>query len=129
MSSTNREPGFEVLEEPAKPSDTALSVAGLCGLIRVCGKAGVRELRFGNLHVIFDRPVEEDEHRQSAASPNPPAAAAAGETQDKTFAEDLEKREAKLRQEQADRMILEDPDQFEDLLALGELVDEPKRAQ
>lgn len=95
-------------------------VSELCALIKACGESGVTELSFGTLRVQFtpvtmreqSQPV--DYQTEGALPINP----VVSESDEKEAIADSELR---LREEQLAKMLLEDPVQFEKLLAAGEL--------
>lgn len=112
------------------PEKTTLSTAQVCSILKASAKAGVSELKFGNLHVKFGRPAEtptQDYLEQRFVQQNPAIAPVVNltEEQHKQLAKlSLEDDELHTREDQLARALVEDPMLYEELLAKGELTDE-----
>lgn len=97
-----------------------LTPADVCAIIKACGEAQVRVLKFAGLYVRFDKTVE---NAVVAASPPVPEAEIS-ETTQKIHEEALAQDEVRLKQDQLDQMWIENPQEAERLLLAGELEDE-----
>lgn len=97
----------------------------LSKIIKACKEAKVKELRLGDLHVIF----EIIEPKIEATIPQPPSSQEAKIKAEELARNFLEKQEFETKEERLARMALEDPAQFEDLMASGDLEDGGKEIQ
>lgn len=103
-------------------------------MIETSAKAGVSELKFGDLHVKFGRPTENivgmsipPQYHYPFVQQNPasPSKNDLSEDQHNQQAkESLEVDEIRLREEQLALALVEDPVRYEELLREGELSDD-----
>jgi hypothetical protein len=94
---------------------TRLSAADVCVIIESCSKHGVSDLSFGDLKVTFKgHPIAQEITGFTELTP---------ELQEVVAAEVLERDELKLKQELLERMMVEDPVEYENMLTAGDLTD------
>lgn len=110
-------------------SEKKLSSSAIERIIKTCGEVGVSELKFGDLHVRFDKPVnraQEDRDFRSEVSETPFSQpdTEISAIQEQAYKESLERDEVALREEQLSQMFIEDPAQAERLLLDGKLSEE-----
>jgi Tfp pilus assembly pilus retraction ATPase PilT len=108
-----------------------LSSREVCLILDSSAKAGVSELRFGDLHVKFGGPAEirisgdlppyPFVKQSSAIAPVVDLTEAQHEKQNK---DSIEMDEILLREEKLARALVEDPSEYERLLERGELSDD-----
>jgi hypothetical protein len=106
-----------------------LSSRDLSAIIKVCGESRVAELKFGDLHVRFDTPVEQvmrlygDQIREAAANSTPSNRpdTAISAIQDHLAQESLERDEFDVKEDRLAQMIIENPLEAERLLIEGKL--------
>lgn len=96
-------------------------------LVKICSKSRVKELKLGELHVIFD--TIEPKLETTISQPPIHVPEYVVEKAEKLASSQLFKQETETRDEQLSRMILEQPSVFEDLLAMGDLEDGGEKAQ
>lgn len=110
-----------------------LSIDDACRILGASAKAGVIELKFGDLHVKFGRPAENVEVRAAQAPQTfmqqeppvtAPVKALTDEQHTKLAALALEQSELQHREDQLARALVEDPMLYEELLRQGDLSDE-----
>lgn len=82
----------------------------LRGILETCGEFKVSKLSIGDLHLEFS---------QSERVQAPPPATEIAAQERMAVLQD----EQKIKQDQLENMLLEDPEQYEELLLRGELVD------
>lgn len=92
-----------------------VKVKELCELIKVCGEAGVAELKFADLHVTFVLSKAPDEVALGYEQPI---------IKDESEAEVILRDEVKLKEDQLDLALIERPGEYERMLMSGELEDE-----
>jgi hypothetical protein len=97
------------MEQPVR---SKLNVKDLCELIRISGEAGVKELHFGEVRVIF-----KEEKALVTEIPTTIGISPANNVRE------LERSEQDIREDQLSMALLENPAEYERLLAAGELED------
>lgn len=99
-----------------------LSTKEVCRIIKLGKKAGLSELKFGELHVSFKSPIEQvaKATMRQPRIPSVPVKAPTENTQKEALAQD----ELRLREDQLAMALIEDPVRYEQLLRDGELSDE-----
>ena len=104
---------------------TLLTSQEVCSIITVCGKSGVSVLKFGDLHVEFDKQIEPIAPEPQTGGPvPPPPPAPPAEIVDNVAKDSLVSDEIALREEQLLMMLIEDPHEAEKLILQGELADD-----
>lgn len=100
-------------------------VKDMTEIIKIASKHNVKEIRIGEIHVIFRGSVKKKQDNLFVQPPslNPEMKAKAELLQSQT----LEKNEFETREAQLARMLLEDPLQYEELLSSGDLEDDVTR--
>ena len=93
-------------------------VDGICRIIEVCGKSGVREFNLGKMKLLFGNVVQAPTLEPIFI---PEAIERAVESQAR---ESLEKEEIRSKSDELEQMVIEDPARFEELLKSGDLGDE-----
>ena len=91
-------------------------VDGICRIIEVCGRSGVREFHAGRIKLLFGNVVQAPDLEPLFI---PPAVERAIETQTR---ESIEKEEINLKREELEQMVIEDPARFEELIRSGDLI-------
>lgn len=117
-------PGAFTLGPPEKCLFTAEE---LCGIIKACGEAQVVELKLGDLYVRFGQQPVPEAPANEVQSPAPTPEAAISATQnelEKEAERALTQDEVKLREDQLDMALLENPLLYEELIAKGEVEDD-----
>lgn len=115
-----------------KPTETELSSVDLCPILEASAKAGVTELKFRGLHVVFGRTAEQvvtmDPRFGLPAYPfvqQPPAAKTemdlSAEQHKLIRKQYLENAETNLREDQLAELLVTNPQLYEELLQKGEL--------
>jgi hypothetical protein len=103
----------------------------ICAIIRQCGESGVSELTFGSLSIRF----ASENKRGDLSSPEIAHHGISHSTTDYIFDDSfkksdeedkriLEEEEIRMREDQLSMALIEDPAQFEKLLAAGDLENE-----
>lgn len=91
-------------------------VTELSKLIRICGKAGVAELKIADFHVTFSKSKAPDEVASGLEQPS--------FITDEKETDILLKDEIRLRADQLDLALIERPHEYEQMLFSGDLEDE-----
>lgn len=102
-----------------KRASAPLTPEGVCLIIKECKDAGVSSLTWGDLTVHFGAFVQPIREPEAA----PPATA---EQIAKVAKSTLDEDEQALREMQLEILKLEAPEEYENLVALGDLYDDPK---
>jgi len=90
----------------------------VCAIIKICSESGVRELSFGGLKVSFGRHANEVLALDNTyAAPQAIHEAQAIEASQKA----IEQEELSTKEEQLSQMMIEDPLEYEAMVARGEL--------
>jgi hypothetical protein len=105
-----------------KAEKSILTPAEVCAILKACGEAQVRVLKFANLYVQFDKKVE-PARTAVAEAPAPTTEAEISETNQKIHEDALAQDEQAVRQDQLDQMWIENPLEAERILLAGELED------
>lgn len=116
---------------PVAPK-TVLKSDEVCAILKACGENGVRVLKFADLYVQFG-PKPAPARQSSEISPtdvrateNPPSPdTEMSETATKIDQTTLDQLELQAKQDRLERMMLEDPAEYERLMASGDLTDAP----
>jgi hypothetical protein len=87
-------------------------ISQICKLIEVCGNCGVSELRFENLHVIFNNNKTVDMEIPATIGIAP-----------ENNVKEIEKSEQDIREDQLAMALIENPAEYERLITAGELED------
>lgn len=98
-------------------SENVLSSQDICEIIKTCGESGVVDLEYGNLRISFqarNEPCQDELHYQS---PGPVTAIPKVMEEDNLIRPD----EMSVKEDELANMIIEDPLQYEALLANKEL--------
>ena len=101
--------------------EKSLTPEGVCRILETAARVGVRELKFSTLHFFLGSDVTT---AQSLGSPPAPAPEMA-DTHQKIAEDALVQDEIAVRESQLAQMFIEDPMRAEQMLAEGDLVDEP----
>lgn len=88
-----------------------LNISEICGLIKACSEAEVKEITFGDLHISF----------ASKAIEAPTEQAIAGTETPKNIEQEIEYQELAVKEDQLAHMLAEDPAGYERLRIAGEL--------
>lgn len=117
---------------PAPSPKISLKSEEVCAIIRACGESGVRVLKFAELYVQFGPKAEPE--RQSpdprvmdkAKSEEPSSTdTEMSATAIQIDQETLAKLEDQAKRERVQRLMLENPGEYERLLSSGDLEDDP----
>lgn len=107
-----------------------LSSEEACLIIETSAKAGVTELKFGDLHVRFGKPAEQivgmtivDPYPVHQAPQSPSVKDLTEEQHQNQTKQAIEAEEIRTREDQLARLLVEDPEAYEKLLRDGELTD------
>ena len=100
----------------------------VCAIIKACNDARVAVLKFGDLEIQFHQKVEPlaFEHGPQGwqrLQPTQPEAEIS-EQQQQLHEKSFDADEIRVKQDQLDQMLIEDPHEFEKLMAQNELEDE-----
>lgn len=99
---------------------STLTAADVCLILKSCREAQVREIRFAGLHVHFGLPVEDCPKDAVTAPTSPPEAVLSEQIAQDTFERD----EVRVKEQSVDELAFTNPTEYEELRALGELVDD-----
>ena len=108
---------MEEKKKPGRPKNNFLSCQDICVIIMICSKAGVKKFKAENLEVSFQASPT-PQHQEETEQSGPIVLENQEKNYEPTVEEEIEAKESELA-----RMIIEDPSQYEDLLARGELED------
>ncbi len=105
------------------PKKSLLTFSQVCSILKACGESRVAELKFGDLHVTFHPPVKEGPEAQQyfPTTPTPPEAEISDQQREQLEKHALAEDERRVKEEQLQQMLIEDPAGYERLLAEGEL--------
>lgn len=101
----------------------------MCAIIKACTEARVAVLKFGPLEVQFHQQVEplafaNGPQGWQRVQPTQPEAEISDEQRQQMEEEALDRDEIRLKEDQLDQMLIEDPAEFEKLVAQNELEDD-----
>jgi hypothetical protein len=113
-----------------KPKEMSLTIEEIEHIITISRKNDVSKLVFRELEVQFHRPVEQLDEVSQKSSPvgfansQSPSAGAISDELKRIEQQNLEDAEFKLRDDQIDQMLIEDPAKAEEMLLNGDFEDE-----
>lgn len=94
----------------AKSKPLGIEISELCDILKACGEAKVHKIRLGSLYLEFG---------PDSSQVKPPPATEIVAQEKRSLLQD----EQKVKQDQLENMLLEDPEGYEELLLGGDLVD------
>lgn len=106
-----------------------LSFQETCSIIKLCGESRVAELKIGDFHVTFHKPVGEGPetvvkpHAETAITTQPDAEIS-DEQRKQLEKHALLEDEIRLKEDRLDQMLIESPSEYEELQAQGDFENE-----